>query len=81
VGVIGGLGGWVCPVIFGYLIEWTGIWTTCWMFFLLLAGACFLWMHVVVRRILKKEDPAALHLVEHGHRPDEPRPVPTEVTS
>ena len=33
VGVLGGLGGFVCPVIFGYLLEATGLWTSCWMFF------------------------------------------------
>jgi NNP family nitrate/nitrite transporter-like MFS transporter len=69
VGVIGGLGGWACPILFGYLLQWTGIWTTCWMFFFALSVGCFLWMHAVVRRILRERAPETLHLVEHGHLP------------
>jgi NNP family nitrate/nitrite transporter-like MFS transporter len=79
VGVIGGLGGFVCPVIFGYLLEWTGIWTTCWMFFFVLSVVCFVWMHLVVRRILRQRAPDALHVIEHGHRPGEARPAAAEV--
>lgn len=26
VGVLGGLGGFFSPIIFGYLLEWTGLW-------------------------------------------------------
>lgn len=32
VGVLGGLGGFFNPIIFGYLLKGSGIWTTCWMF-------------------------------------------------
>ena len=36
----------------------TGLWTTCWMFFLVLvAGLLFLWMHLVVRRQVKQQAP------------------------
>ena len=31
VGVLGGLGGFFCPIIFGYLLEGTGLYTSCWM--------------------------------------------------
>ena len=31
VGVLGGLGGFFCPIIFGYLLEGTGLWTSCWI--------------------------------------------------
>ncbi|MDP6741150.1 MAG: MFS transporter, partial [Planctomycetota bacterium] len=40
VGVLGGLGGFVCPILFGYLLEGTGIWTSCWMFMFLLSLLC-----------------------------------------
>ena len=40
VGVLGGLGGFVCPIVFGYLLEWTGLWTSCWMFMLALSVVC-----------------------------------------
>ena len=82
VGVIGGLGGFVCPVIFGYLLQWTGIWTTCWMFFFLLSIGCLLWMHFVVRRIVRQQAPDTLHLIEHGHRPqDAASPPPPEANA
>lgn len=57
VGVLGGLGGFVCPIIFGYLLDWTGLWTTCWMFFSLLTIACLVWMHVTIRRMMAVRAP------------------------
>ncbi len=66
VGVIGGLGGFVCPIVFGWLLERTGIWTTCWMFFLGLTALCLAWLHLVVRRIMRREAPHVLHEIEHG---------------
>ena len=35
-----GLGGFCGPLIFGYLLQGTGIWTTNWMFFFVLVAAC-----------------------------------------
>ncbi len=66
VGVVGGLGGFICPVIFGYLLGATGIWTTCWMFFFVLSIGCFLWLQVVVRRILRAKVPTLLREIEKG---------------
>ena len=51
VGVLGGLGGFFCPIIFGYLLEWTGLWTSAWMFMLLLSLVCFVWMHRTVMKM------------------------------
>jgi NNP family nitrate/nitrite transporter-like MFS transporter len=52
VGVIGGLGGFVTPIIFGYLLKYTGVWSSAWifMFFLSLLS---LWMlnHYVLQRL------------------------------
>jgi NNP family nitrate/nitrite transporter-like MFS transporter len=53
VGVLGGLGGFVCPIIFGYLLKGTGLWTSCWMFMLFVSVLCLWWMHRVVTRITK----------------------------
>lgn len=64
VGVLGGLGGFVCPVIFGYLLKATGLWTSCWMFFFLLVLVCLVWMHVVVRRVMREQAPHAMHQME-----------------
>ncbi|MDP2957296.1 MAG: MFS transporter [Longimicrobiales bacterium] len=51
VGVIGGLGGFVCPIIFGYLLRGIGLWTSTWLFFLVLSIACLGWLHYTVRRM------------------------------
>jgi len=70
VGVLGGLGGFVYPVIFGYLPQTTGLWTTCWMFLFVLALICLLWMHVVVRRMMRQQVPDLMRQIE-GNREDE----------
>ena len=57
VGVLGGLGGFVCPVIFGYLLKSTGLWTSCWMFFVVLIAICLVWMHLVIQKMLKEKAP------------------------
>jgi len=57
VGVLGGLGGFFSPVIFGYLLKGTGIWTTTWMFLFLLSLACLVWMHWVARTLRAQPAP------------------------
>lgn len=52
VGVLGGLGGFFFPILFGYMLKASGIWTTCWLFFLVLAVVCLAWMHLVVQRVM-----------------------------
>ena len=64
VGVLGGLGGFFCPIIFGYLLSYTGLWTTSWMFFLGLTAVRLLWMHLVIRRMMKEKAPEILHHIE-----------------
>jgi NNP family nitrate/nitrite transporter-like MFS transporter len=51
VGVLGGLGGFFCPIIFGYLLEWTGLWTSAWMFMWLLSIVCLAWMHKTIMKM------------------------------
>jgi NNP family nitrate/nitrite transporter-like MFS transporter len=55
VGVIGGLGGFFCPIIFGYLLKGIGLWTTTWIFFFLVTMVCLAWLHITVRSISKRE--------------------------
>ena len=57
VGVLGGLGGFFFPILFGYLLDATGIWTTCWLVFFGLAVACLAWMHVVIQRLMAQGAP------------------------
>ncbi len=66
VGVLGGLGGFFCPIIFGYLLEGTGLWTSCWMFMLLLSALCLIWMHRVVTKMMHKETPELMRKIEHN---------------
>lgn len=49
VGVLGGVGGFVEPIIFGYLLGITGVWTSNWLFLLLIASACLFWMRFIVK--------------------------------
>ncbi|PTT06962.1 MFS transporter, partial [Flavobacterium sp. HMWF030] len=45
VGLIGGLGGFFGPIIFGYLLNYTGLWTSSWIFIFVVSILCMLWMH------------------------------------
>lgn len=64
VGVLGGLGGFFSPIIFGYLLEWTGLWTSCWMFMLALSALCLFWMHRVVNKMAREKDPEFIRKFE-----------------
>ncbi len=56
VGVLGGLGGFFGPLVFGYLLKVTGIWTTCWMFLAVLVAVCLVWQRLTIKAITKKAD-------------------------
>ncbi|MBI4659795.1 MAG: NarK/NasA family nitrate transporter [Verrucomicrobia bacterium] len=64
VGVLGGLGGFVFPIVFGFLLQGTGLWTTCWAFLAVLAAACLIWMHLVIRRMMREQVPELVRRVE-----------------
>lgn len=64
VGVIGALGGFFSPILFGYLLEVTGIWTTMWMFLVILSAACLIWMHRVITKMMKLEVPNLIRKIE-----------------
>jgi len=57
VGMIGGLGGFFGPIIFGYLLTCTGIWSSSWIFILLLSSICLIWMHITVTKIMNEKQP------------------------
>lgn len=52
VGVLGGLGGFFFPIIFGYALSFSGIWTSSWGLLLILSLICFAWFHSVVTKML-----------------------------
>ncbi len=64
VGVLGGLGGFFCPIIFGYLLEGTGLWTSCWMFMFALSLACLIWMHLVASTMMRRKHPKDMQKIE-----------------
>jgi NNP family nitrate/nitrite transporter-like MFS transporter len=64
VGVIGGLGGFFCPIAFGYLLEGTGLWTSCWMFMFLLSLGCLIWMHWTTQSMMRKKHPRDMRRFE-----------------
>jgi MFS transporter, NNP family, nitrate/nitrite transporter len=66
VGVLGGLGGFVLPVIFGYLLDWTELWTSCWLLFLALLIVCLWWLNSAVQRTLRGQSPGTSDRVEDG---------------
>jgi MFS transporter, NNP family, nitrate/nitrite transporter len=66
VGVIGGLGGFVGPILFGYLLGYTGIWTTCWFFFSVLIVACLVWMHWTITQMTNRRVPDLAREIEMG---------------
>lgn len=57
VGVLGGLGGFVCPILFGYLLKSTGMWSSSWILMFFLSTICLVWMHRVVQKIIDKKAP------------------------
>ena len=66
VGVIGGLGGFVCPIVFAYLLEATGLWTSCWMLMWVISVISLIWMHQVIQNMLRDEHPKAMQHFETG---------------
>jgi NNP family nitrate/nitrite transporter-like MFS transporter len=56
VGMIGGLGGFFGPIIFGYLLTATGIWSSSWIFILIFSTVCLVWMHYTITQLTKKKE-------------------------
>lgn len=57
VGMLGALGGFFGPILFGYFLQGTGLWTSCWMFIFGLSVACLLWLYITDQRRLLKAIP------------------------
>ena len=51
VGLVGGLGGFVLPLAFGWLLDQTGIWQSCFMLLFVIVAASLVWMHMAVRHM------------------------------
>ncbi|MCR8669192.1 MFS transporter [Aestuariibaculum sp. M13] len=66
VGVLGGLGGFFCPILFGYLLEGTGLWSSCWILMLILSAVCLIWMHRVIQQMTNKATPLLVNKFENN---------------
>ena len=64
VGLIGALGGFVLPMAFAYLLDWTGVWASCWLVLTVISAICLIWMHGIFRRAMRAEAPDLLTLLE-----------------
>ena len=64
VGVLGGLGGFFSPIIFGYLLDGTGLWTSSWMFIFFLSALCLFWMHNVIQKMMREKHPNLMKKIE-----------------
>jgi NNP family nitrate/nitrite transporter-like MFS transporter len=51
VGLVGGLGGFVLPLAFGWLLDQTGVWQSCFMLLFLVVAASLVWMHFAIRQM------------------------------
>lgn len=60
VGMLGGLGGFILPICFGLMNDWTGVWTSCFMLLFALVAVAFLWMHISIRVMERKALPQQL---------------------
>ncbi|HSH49658.1 MAG TPA: nitrate/nitrite transporter [Halomonas sp.] len=86
VGMIGGLGGFFLPILFGAVLDFTGVWTSSYMVLFVLVAVSTIWMHGAIRRMERQrlpelseerfrylpeiQEPAATHAKQQ----QEPRP-------
>ena len=64
VGLLGGLGGFFCPIIFSYLLNCTGLWSSSWIFVLLFSTICLIWMHLTITKMMNKNQPTLSKQIE-----------------
>lgn len=85
VGMIGGLGGFFLPILFGIVLDLTGIWTSSYMVIFVLVAISLIWMHTAIRRMERRsvpelgeeryrylpeiQEPAKEHARRNGPRP------------
>lgn len=56
VGVIGGLGGFTLPILFGVLSDFTNIRSSCFMLLFALVAVCMLWMNYSIIQLNKESE-------------------------
>ncbi len=76
VGMIGGLGGFVLPIAFGILLDYTGVWTAPYMLLFAIVAVSTVWMHVAIRRMERARHPALAEEKYLSDVPEKPLPKP-----
>ncbi len=76
VGMIGGLGGFVLPIAFGVLLDYTGVWTAPYMLMFVIVAVSTVWMHVAIRRMEMRRHPALGEEKYLSDVPDQPLAKP-----
>ena len=66
VGLLGGLGGFVLPLLFGLLLHATGLWASCWWALALIAVVCFSGVNATRRKIVREQAPDLARLLERA---------------
>ncbi|RCS22968.1 NarK/NasA family nitrate transporter [Phyllobacterium salinisoli] len=59
VGMMGGLGGFILPIVFGLLKDMTGLWSSCFMLLFAIVAASLVWMHVSVKQMQRQQHPGS----------------------
>jgi NNP family nitrate/nitrite transporter-like MFS transporter len=67
VGLIGGLGGFVLPICFGILNDYTNVWTSCFMLLFVLVSIAMVWMHFAIRIMERRLHP---EIKQHTYLPE-----------
>jgi len=65
VGMIGGMGGFILPICFGIMNDFTGVFTSCFMLLFAITGIALVWMHVSIL-IMEKDIVKSKFLPELG---------------
>jgi NNP family nitrate/nitrite transporter-like MFS transporter len=55
--MIGGLGGFILPICFGFMNDVIGVWTSCFMLLFAIVAISLIWMHVTIVLADKKAHP------------------------
>jgi len=55
VGVLGGLGGFIIPIILGYLLKFTGIWSSAWVFMFIVSLLALGWLMTEITNVADKK--------------------------
>ncbi|MCJ8154537.1 MFS transporter [Chryseobacterium sp. SSA4.19] len=65
VGLIGGLGGFIGPILFGYLLDFSGLWTSSWIFVFLISAISLFWMNHTIKKMTNQTAPHIKDRIEH----------------